>query len=901
MERTQTPARTAPRPVVAEPTPSLPAIDNSAVAAQQSAATLAPDNTWLGDAEGASPLGEAASWAGEQVRSEGTKAGIEHWKGKKGIDIKGSLDIESGRSIEYDEDGVTLVDATGGQISAGGAKGAVAASGSYENRRNVRLRMGRRKDGSMPTPDEVLRQQEVFEADLADGKGDGISADDFFAGLDAMQAGDSYARDRVKGVSGSVGGGEGVQVSVGGSQRHEVRETYAVEDGKVVVTLGDTETKGASAGVAAGPGGIVGAEGSKSKSTEQDLKMEFDIHSEDEAVAAKAKRDLALYRFGGLLPGAADALGIETYEDAVAWLEAKDENLDALGVSVDKLNEDAVAAAKARQQAEIDGEVEKAAYDPYKHIGTGEKSEADAGVTGAGVSLWGKHWEQEHGVVYEDGERKDSGSSTEEKRRIFGDDTRKGSRVVATDDGDVHGIYYTSEGDAAEKADGPLADALKKGAPGAEAAADAVDDPTLVVTMDGSLEKLGEAYAKQGRKPSDSEEYIAFEGRKHLHMYEQELVAEAMKRGEDPAEFMKKLNDDWAAIARMEGGDGTVEDLTPEQLELYKKGLEAMAKRGDEDTDYAFELVALEAMEDPAKASEAIAKMVAEGDADTLARFQEWLEESGMSDVLHVDAGLVAGSTHLKELGKALDAGQGEVAEHEAAALLEKLVGAGMSPEALEETLQGFDLTGAVAGKESGGLRRFYEALPPGDRATFMKLVGGTPAGKALLEQIQAERPDLLIDPSIPPEEQEAWLQENLGSVLGGEDGLDAEALRKRAEEAREAYLAMGDAKAFGVAADARYRDLQRDDPDYLDKVGDAVTGLGSTYTDVVGEMTGSDTMMAGLTSNVVGEGGTPEEIRDAWEVWHAVMAQHPGSRWDFYIDEYEAELERRKAARAAG
>jgi len=196
-------------------------------------------------------------------------------------------------------------------------------------------------------------------------------------------------------------------------------------------------------------------------------------------------------------------------------------------------------------------------------------------------------------------------------------------------------------------AEGPLAEALRDD-PGV---ASVVDDPTYVRTMTGDLSALGERFADQS---AESWGLAHLEGHHVVGLLDNETLAEVVgpeQPGVDPAEVLQQTVAELREVGR---GERPVADLSDGAARAYAEL--AMRESGDE----RFEARArLAAHPDPSIAAGAFADIVASGDTDALQDLTRWAEENGVSDVLTITTEVVAGSTDLRALGRALDGHDG--------------------------------------------------------------------------------------------------------------------------------------------------------------------------------------------------------------------------------------------------
>lgn len=706
-------------------------------------------------------------------------------------------------------------------------------NGSYGHEEGTRILASQGENGEILDREALEARAAMVEDTTAEGTRDEVALqmNALVLGMQDWGIGDTahtYDTDRGSlGISrpGLVGAGISFQGEARQERLIEMIEGEDPEMGAIArVTLTESDMFGGSVSGTAGFGALSATLGGTDRDTESQT-VDFAIETPEGA------RDFALNHFTGLMPGAAEMLGIETMDDAAAFIAAG--GMDNLA-NWDGVPEDFAFGSTAEMNAflieQASTDADFAAANGYVSISELEESTSSASLNLLGIDLAsaststaeGQVIRMENGVPVTEHSGSTDYSQSGLLVDLFSESGREGSRLVANEDGRFAATFYGSFEEDARDATGAFADAYRE----EDAVRELVDDPTYVRTLQGDLGALGEAYADMEidedamsdagwwlETYSRDSSLAQGEGAVNVGLMDttgnpelvDEMWAAAEAAGMSVEEYMRGEEGVIATISAVEAGEMPVEALDSFGAQVY-----VSAALNTQSGDARFHAIAqLASHPDPAIAAQAMATLAASGDSDVIDDFADWVERNPeLQGTVSIEATLVAGSEPVNDALAALDAGLPRTDDTDQAmtTFVDRLEASGLEGDALEEALAGFDASSA--GNGQGGLERIYSALPPSERARFAALAAESEIGQSLLLDLAAERPEMLIDPSVPMEDRAAWAEENLGPIFDTGAGFDAAAFVASAEASQTEALQNGDASGLGPRQAAAWNEF---------------------------------------------------------------------------------------------
>ncbi|MCA9489538.1 MAG: hypothetical protein KC621_06430 [Myxococcales bacterium] len=842
------------------------------------------------------PAGRAAGWAEARDQDWARRYGLERLGnmpmsvalGEDGI-TGGQLTFSNGWAVGASNNGVTVgYGESGATVSANtthefgvetndagaavasdlrlgthlGANGTLALAqyrlgGGYTYDASTEVHAGALDDGTVLDPTALAARAALLETRELDAEDGATQAQTLIEGLRDWQAGD---RVRIAtGTEGSldvgIAGPAGFSVGGGGGGISE-RVVESMGDGVVQVTMSNTDLQtmrlAASGGFGAASLGLTGRDANL-----EVQQVTFDLNQET------GRRDFLLNQYAGLLPGGADALGITTEAEALAFIEAGGMAASGLDMSAAELN--ASLADRAAEDSDF------ATANHYTDLRSELQSESGLDLSVLGISLFNSSHGSRFGerTTYEDGERTRSytGGATYSQGSWLAENGQAGSSAEVTSGGAFDFSFTSSFDGRTDDATGPLADLRAR----SEAAEDLVDDPVLRQSVSGDTDALLAAAAAADLDQASLARYLSGWWDQN-GMFAAESNPAAMAALQNMADergvnVMELIGTNMDEIRQLGDPDFDASTLSPDAAAVY--AMMAMGSPGRGDRFNALGVIAQQ--NDPDVQAELLAVMIASGGADATAEFLEWSQEHPeIAATLHVDSELIAGSTDAMSIVTRGEGGK----DVDASDFTEDLVALAANPQDLQLVLEGLDRTIGVNEDGIGGVDRLLANLPAADLAAVLALGADSELIQQATVRLAATRPDLLIPPELSLEDRAAYVSEHLLPAL------ETAGLENAAE-----------IDPASLVAHARGIELRRDTADEAAQLADTPEGVAQQMIDLLGpsgenalwsKPEAIDTLIA---AGIEGGPEAVEAILDAFgteDSWQAIIDSYQSNGLSF-------------------
>ncbi|MCA9490250.1 MAG: hypothetical protein KC621_10005 [Myxococcales bacterium] len=830
------------------------------------------------------PAGRAAGWAEANGADWARRFGLERLgsvplsvaMGEGGI-TGGQVSFTNGWSVGASGDGVSVgYGESGATVSAGathafgvttgdegvatgsdlrlgthlGAKGTLALAryrvgGGYTYDGSTEVHAGALPDGTVLDPTALAARAALVETRELDPKDGQAHARTLVDELRTWQAGDRVrvATESEGSLDLGIAGPAGFSVG-GGSGGIGERVVESLGQGVVRVTMANTdvETLGlaASAGFGAASLGVSGRNGQL-----EVQQVTFDLEAET------GRRDFLLNQYVGLLPGSAEALGIETEAEALAFIRAGGMAGRGLDLTAAELN----ASLAGRAAADADFATAHGYTDLRKEL----EGESGLDLSVLGISLFSSSFDESLGerTTYEAGERARSytGAAAYRQGGWFAEDAQAGSAAKVASGGAFEFSYTSSFDGRTDEATGPLADLRAR----REAAERLVDDPVLRQSVRGETDALLAATLRAELDPRALARAIHGQWSSgSLPALEASSAAMAALQAmvdEPNGSALRLITIHMDEIGKLAAGEIEPADLSAEAAAVFS--IVAVALPGE----HRFDVLGVIAKQtDPDRRAQLLAVMIASGGENVTADFLVWAgKHPEIAATLTVDTELVAGSTEAMSIVTRGEAGK----DVDAGALTADLVALGARPEELELVLAGLDRTLGVNDDGIGGVDRLLANLPTADLAAVLALGANSELVRQATVRLAKTRPDLLIPPELSLEDRTAWVRDHLVPALVTAGVPNA-----------------GDLDPASLVAHARGLELRRATAEAAAKLADTPEGVARQLIDGLGPFGASTKetfdllVAAGLRDGPEAMGGILEAFGSP-EAWGTVVERH--------------------------
>ncbi|MCB9699912.1 MAG: hypothetical protein H6738_24205 [Alphaproteobacteria bacterium] len=713
------------------------------------------------------PLGEIG------VRDGETELGWRFGATPKGGDEPASDGVVAGGSVIYDSE-VTSSEETdakgnligrgrehswrvGGGAKLGGAAGGV--SGEYVVEDQASGWVGARADGTTPTDEEIdARIERIADRDAGESPEEVAAAvSALVADVASWEAGDSVGTDESSTTSIDARlGSKALSGSAGVSDTdRSLRTVESLGEGRVRVTLTQSDETEVDGGVSvAGVLGSVKGEAGRDQAATQSVELDL--------TTPQGQADFAILQYTGMLPGAAEALGIDTPEEAAAFLSLGGMEAVADGRwQVPDASAELVAGGKDALNAHL---LEGAGADSrYVEVSDSDTTRTEARLGLAGFNLVNRDSERSHEVIRTIGPDGEEVVTRNEETVSWGglfveDGTSYAGSVIDADGSYVLRTASTYDDDVAES-DTELAERIAANPELAEVA----DDPRTVTTIAGVTADLVEDL-EAAEVDADLTRTSAYLWLQQIAGYERapsRAIEEAAERAGLTVDELMAATDE--ALATLAHDPDAVTDLSPAVAEAYAvlaieslgpaEGLDALGDIADHAS--------------PEATTAAVSAAIASG-VEVTPALLSWAEEHGV-DLGTITTEAVAGSSDAQAVLDAAVAGTSDLTA--GAALIDGLTALTDDPGDLDLMLDGLAAT--------TDLRDLLAALPPGMGSELVELGADHPGVRAAVTELLATDPAALLPRDLVGDELTAWIDQNLGDLVP--EGLDADALVARA------------------------------------------------------------------------------------------------------------------------
>jgi hypothetical protein len=619
--------------------------------------------------------------------------------------------------------------------------------------------------------EQVLAGRAVLAEDRSLGSPEEATA--LMAAVSGWQEGDAV--QTTSGLTGSldlgIAGPAGFSVGATAEGVSE-RVLQSLGNGQVGVTT--TNMSGAALRAGANLGfnalGVDGEVGSQDIETQS---VAFDL------TRPEGQRDFALNHYLGLMPGAADSLGITDLEGAVAFVEAG--GFDAIASGDFEVPEDfdqqsaatlnAALSDRARRDAEF------ADANGYTSFGEEHVSRMHARAALLGVDLASVRSERRFGeeTTVEGGvfATTQTGEAHYSQGGFFLEDGQSGTTIEADETGQFRIAAYDSFVEGAGDATGPMADLMREDS----GVAELMDDPTYVQAISGDMNAVAEVL--QGAEGNERLLDLVIHGLGRTGGTETRILGRPVGEGLNHladatglpvSEIIENARGDLAAFRA-----GESEVLSEQSAMVY--GMVAMSVGGEERFDVLYDIAG---SAPPDVMARVLATMVATGGPETAQDFRAWTEQHPeLAEQITVESSVVGGSNDVRELVAGANTGLsyvgGENYDDRVLAGLEGI----SDPEAFEQVMTDLNRSAQGGAEGFGGVSRIFTALDSEGRARFLAAAGDSPLVRQEVLALASTRPDLLTPPNMPLHERMAFVEQQILPQLAaaGIEGVSVEEL----------------------------------------------------------------------------------------------------------------------------